>query len=145
MELTKEQVNQILTEAQGKCGHEPIVTGKTVRCAHCRLVFGEDGLIDLDKWNKANPSPTTNWQDYGECLEWAKKQDWWKGFCTALVTTPYGCEPILLMANPETGSRAIAEFLEEREDIKKKAEDKFWRLNKKHYDKIGNPQTEKEK
>ena len=118
-------VDIFLAEARGLCWHEAnrIPDAYGVDGIYCKKCQRESPS------NLNNPSPTTNWKDYGELLEWAKEQDdWWEEFRNWLWFTElrkltydapkscsgYGEGVPDCMLSPEIGSRAIAEFLEER-------------------------------
>lgn len=129
--IASKEIDQILTEAQGKCWHILEHYSSHVKCKLCKN-------IHINRIYP-NTSPTTNWEDYGKVLEWSQEQDWWEKFIRlsyinkVMVTINNkkvhlsAGESIKMaefsipnfMLNPETGSRAIATFLEEREDAYK--------------------------
>lgn len=136
------QVDRILTEKRGKCWHETkhrdspynkldnVVDGLFVQfyCT-CDRILGsssdyykkpkKDPAKDYIKFTSCkNPSPTTNWQDYGEVIEWAKGQKWWErladGFLYEFSRKFYDDKytDVDIISDKEKGSHALAEFIE---------------------------------
>lgn len=111
---TLPEIDQALTERMGRCycdwSFDPEREIRIWICHDC-------SAYKVKKFKPKNPSPTTNWQDYGELLGWAKEQEWWMEFCIWLTVHPTLLD-INAITNPETGSRAIEEFLTNREKEK---------------------------
>ena len=115
---TNEEADRILTEARGLCSHEwNIIDNKEAHCEICNVYCTLKHL-------HTNPSPTTSWADYGEVIEWAKKQEWFKDFTFRLKVKCQGAwfklpnntdkNETEIMTDPEKGSHALAEFINER-------------------------------
>jgi hypothetical protein len=120
MKQTNEQINQVLTEAQEKCYHkvgEELFNPPVLKCKTCNKHISRSSWIIDNGILRCilNPSPTTNWNDYGEVLEWAKKQGMWESFFSWLLIreSAFNWNIANILTNPEIGSRAIAKFLEE--------------------------------
>ena len=111
-----DKTNQIIHEAMGLCWHEFDYVSYS-KCLKCEK---EEGISTL------NPD-YTSWSDYGEALEWAQRQKWWryfayetkKGTSTRFVMSANVREDLL---NPLEGSTALAEFIIEHPEYFKKEE-----------------------
>lgn len=117
--MTNTEVDKVLAEKMRLCTHY-FDWDSLKRMYICR---GRDCKIEKKGGGStlhSIPSPTTNWNDYGEVLEWAKKQMWFDEMVSFAMDSSYlGCHAIVnAFTSPSTGSHAIAEFLEERKKTK---------------------------
>lgn len=134
--MTNEEVDRILAEARGLSKHETRhrVSGYNKNYIQfyctCGRISGsssdyrknpEEGYSKF-KCIFTDPSPTTNWADYGVFLEWMKEQNLWQAFVQTLFDKAEHDDQVgdtaNIFTNPQTGSHALAEFLKERKETK---------------------------
>lgn len=110
--MSKEAINQYLTEAMGECWHEWVPAIDKEGGAYISNAWECRCGTKASKLHLTDPLPANNdfftWQGFGKLWEWAENELWWCRFLNSLDG------PLSHYINPTNFANAIHEFLKER-------------------------------
>ncbi len=118
--MTREEIDQYLTEAIGECWHywqDSTWYGVGAMrvdyfCSKCK----QRQTTEQNYERKPNKPPQANdfstWEGFGKLFKWAQKQDWWQSFISYTEDLEGG---VIYWVEPERFATILYNFLREQQ------------------------------